>query len=112
MNTLICTSVAWIMLLFFRRLIIALNMPSCIWRERKGFFPIAFTPRSGPCAAMEMGAAAIMANTALATSGNLPLMAEAFKLAIEAGRKAYLAKTGAVQDGASASSPLTGFLRD
>ena len=62
--------------------------------------------------AMEMGAAAIMANTALATSGNLPLMAEAFKLAIEAGRKAYLAKTGAVQDCASASSPLTGFLRD
>ena len=67
---------------------------------------------SQACAAMEMGAAAIMANTALATSGNLPLMAEAFKLAIEAGRKAYLAKTGAVQDSASASSPLTGFLRD
>ena len=67
---------------------------------------------SQACEAMEMGAAAIMANTALATSGNLPLMAEAFKLAIESGRKAYLAKTGAVQDGASASSPLTGFLRD
>ncbi|MEQ6457666.1 HisA/HisF-related TIM barrel protein, partial [Salmonella enterica] len=41
--------------------------------------------------AMEMGADAIMANTAMATAGNIPLMAEAFKLAINAGRKAYLA---------------------
>ena len=67
---------------------------------------------SQACAAMEMGAAAIMANTAIATSGDLPLMAGAFKLAIEAGRKAYLAGLGAVRDRASASSPLTGFLRD
>ena len=67
---------------------------------------------SQACAAMEMGAAAIMANTAIATSGNLPLMAAAFRQAIEAGRKAYLAGTGAVRDSASASSPLTGFLRD
>lgn len=67
---------------------------------------------SQACAAMEMGAAAIMANTALATSGNVPLMAQAFMLAIEAGRNAYLARTGAVRDCASASSPLTGFLRD
>ena len=67
---------------------------------------------SQACAAMEMGAAAIMANTALATSGNVPLMAQAFRLAIEAGHNAYLARTGAVRDCASASSPLTGFLRD
>ena len=43
---------------------------------------------SQACEAMEMGAAAIMANTALATAGDLPLMASAFKSAIEAGRKA------------------------
>ena len=63
--------------------------------------------------AMEMGAAAIMANTALATAGNLPMMASAFKDAIEAGRKAYLAGLGRVLTrGAAASDPLTGFLRD
>ena len=68
---------------------------------------------SEACAAMEMGAAAIMANTALATAGDLTLMAESFKLAIEAGRKAYLAGVGRVLTrGASASDPLTGFLRD
>lgn len=63
--------------------------------------------------AMEMGAAAIMANTALATAGDLPLMASAFKNAINAGRKAYLAGLGRVLTrGASASDPLTGFLHD
>ena len=68
---------------------------------------------SQACEAMEMGAAAIMANTALATAGNLPLMASAFRQAIEAGRKAYLAGTGRVLlRGAAASDPLTGFLRD
>lgn len=68
---------------------------------------------SHACEAMEMGAAAIMANTALATAGNLPLMASAFKDAIQAGRKAYLAGLGRVLTrGASASDPLTGFLRD
>lgn len=68
---------------------------------------------SQACEAMEMGAAAIMANTALATAGDLPLMASAFGQAIEAGRKAYLAGTGRVLTrGASASDPLTGFLRD
>ncbi len=68
---------------------------------------------SQACEAMEMGAAAIMANTALATAGNLPLMASAFRSAIEAGRKAYLAKPGRVLSrGAAASDPLTGFLRD
>ena len=45
---------------------------------------------SQACEAMEMGCAAVMANTALATAGNLPLMAQAFRLAIIAGRDAYL----------------------
>lgn len=67
---------------------------------------------SQACEAMEMGTAAIMANTAIATAGNLPLMASAFRDAINAGRKAYLAGCGAVRATASASSPLTGFLRD
>lgn len=68
---------------------------------------------SQACEAMEMGAAAIMANTALATAGNLPLMASAFRHAIEAGRKAYLSGIGRVLTrGASASDPLTGFLHD
>lgn len=68
---------------------------------------------SQACEAMEMGASAIMANTALATAGELPLMASAFRLAIEAGRRAFLAKPGRVLTrGASASDPLTGFLRD
>ncbi|MBE5918955.1 thiazole synthase [Pseudobutyrivibrio sp.] len=66
---------------------------------------------SQACEAMEMGAAAIMANTALATAGDLTLMASAFKDAINAGRKAYLAGLGRVLTrGASASDPLTGFL--
>jgi thiazole synthase len=66
---------------------------------------------SQACEAMEMGAAAIMANTALATAGDLTMMASAFKSAIEAGRKAYLAGLGRVLTrGAAASDPLTGFL--
>lgn len=68
---------------------------------------------SQACEAMEMGAAAIMANTALTTAGDLPMMASAFKNAVEAGRKAYLSGLGRVLTrGASASDPLTGFLRD
>lgn len=67
---------------------------------------------SQACEAMEMGAASIMANTAIASAGNLPLMASAFHDAINAGRKAYLAGCGNVRDTASASSPLTGFLHD
>ena len=68
---------------------------------------------SQACEAMEMGAAAIMANTALATAGDLSLMVSAFKDAIDAGRKAYLAGIGRVLTrGASSSDPLTGFLRD
>ena len=68
---------------------------------------------SQACEAMEMGAAAIMANTAIATAGDVALMACAFKNAIEAGRSAYLAGLGRILEGrASASSPLTGFLQD
>lgn len=68
---------------------------------------------SQACEAMEMGAAAIMANTALATAGNLALMARAFRQAIEAGRAAYRAGLGRVLPrGGSSSDPLTGFLRD
>ena len=68
---------------------------------------------SQACEAMEMGAAAVMANTALATAGDLPLMASAFKNSIEAGRSAYLAGLGRVLTrGAESSDPLTGFLRD
>ncbi len=61
--------------------------------------------------AMEMGAAAVLVNTAIATADNPVLIAEAFAQAVEAGRKAYLAGPGATQQFASASSPLTGFLR-
>ncbi len=68
---------------------------------------------SQACLAMEMGAAAVMSNTAIATAGDIPQMASAFKLAIESGRKAYLAGLGRVlEKGGSASSPLTGFLED
>lgn len=67
---------------------------------------------SQACEAMEMGAAAIMANTAIATAGDIPAMAESFRLAIEAGHLAYKAKLGRIQDKGSASSPLTGYLRD
>lgn len=61
--------------------------------------------------AMEMGAAAVLVNTAIATAGNPVLMAQAFGQAVKAGRNAFLSGTGAVNKFAQASSPLTGFLR-
>ncbi|MFL0195075.1 thiazole synthase [Clostridium sp. WILCCON 0269] len=68
---------------------------------------------SQACEAMEMGVDAIMANTAIATAGNVGLMAKAFKSAIEAGRAAYLAGLGrTLHHGSEASSPLTGFLQN
>ncbi|MCD2492634.1 thiazole synthase [Lacrimispora sp. NSJ-141] len=68
---------------------------------------------SQACEAMEMGVSAIMANTAVATAGDIKVMAGAFKKAIEAGREAYLAGPGRILGrGGDASSPLTGFLRD
>jgi len=66
---------------------------------------------SQACEAMEMGAAAVMANTAIATAGDVPAMAGAFKQAIEAGRTAFVTGMGRVLSrGGSASDPLTGFL--
>jgi thiazole synthase len=62
--------------------------------------------------AMEMGADAVLVNTAIATANDPPTMAEAFKLAVEAGRTAFLSGPAAAGKKASASSPLTGFLRD
>lgn len=68
---------------------------------------------SQACEAMEIGCAAVMANTAIATAGDIPKMASAFKLAIEAGRAAFLSKPGRILEvGGEASSPLTGFLED
>lgn len=61
---------------------------------------------------MEMGADACLINTAIASSPNPVLMAQAFKEAIEAGRKGYLAGLGERDSVAVASSPLTGFLND
>ena len=60
--------------------------------------------------AMEMGADAVLVNTAIATAQNSALAAEAFSFAIKAGRSAYLAKIEKEKSYASASSPLTGFL--
>ena len=62
--------------------------------------------------AMEMGADAVLVNTAIATADEVSRMALAFKLAVEAGRMAYEAGATAASKLASASSPLTGFLRD
>jgi thiazole synthase len=60
--------------------------------------------------AMELGADAVLVNTALADAENHGEMARAFALATEAGRRAYLAGLGPVRERAEASSPLTGFL--
>lgn len=68
---------------------------------------------SQACEAMEMGASAVMANTAIATAGDITKMAAAFKMAVEAGRIAYTTGMGRVlEKGSDPSSPLTGFLRD
>ncbi len=60
--------------------------------------------------AMEMGADAVLVNTAIAVAGDPVGMADAFRLATIAGRKAYLAGLGAVSSSAEATSPLTSFL--
>ncbi len=62
--------------------------------------------------AMEIGADAVLVNTAIATAGDPVGMAVAFKLAVEAGRRAHEAGPRAPQRIAEASSPLTGFLRE
>ncbi|MBH38084.1 thiazole synthase [bacterium] len=60
--------------------------------------------------AMELGADAVLVNTAIATAENPEEMASAFKLATIAGRKAFLAGLAPEKVSAEASSPLTGFL--
>lgn len=67
---------------------------------------------SDACEAMEMGAAACLLNTAIASAGNPELMAEAFGKAVDAGRQAFLAGLGDTHQNAKASSPLTGFLNE
>jgi thiazole synthase len=62
--------------------------------------------------AMEIGADAVLVNTAIAVSNNPIRMAEAFKEAVIAGRKAYEAGLGKVRSHAIGSSPLTSFLFD
>jgi thiazole synthase len=65
---------------------------------------------SHAAAAMELGADAVLVNTAIAVAQNPVAMARAFKEATIAGRRAFESGPGAVSDTANASSPLTGFL--
>ncbi|CAM3416239.1 thiazole synthase [Parendozoicomonas haliclonae] len=60
--------------------------------------------------AMEMGADAVLVNTAIAVAGNPVVMADAFRMAVTAGRMAYESGLGGRQLKAEASSPLTAFL--
>ncbi len=62
--------------------------------------------------AMEMGADAVLVNTAIAVAKDPEEMARAFALGVQAGRKAYLAGKAAPRQTAEASSPLTGFLEE
>ncbi len=61
--------------------------------------------------AMEMGADAVLVNTAIAIAGNPAAMAEAFALAVKAGRMAFEAQLAEQRNVAEASSPLTAFLQ-
>jgi len=60
--------------------------------------------------ALEMGADAVLVNTAVGTAGDPVAMGAAFRLAVEAGRRAFRAGLAGRRDVAEASSPLTGFL--
>jgi thiazole synthase len=62
--------------------------------------------------AMEMGVDAVLVNTAIAVAGDPIEMARAFRLGVEAGRTAFLAKTATELPYADATSPLTGFLNE
>jgi thiazole synthase len=62
--------------------------------------------------AMEMGADAVLVNTAIAVSGNPVEMARAFRMAVEAGRMAYKARLAQPETAAKASSPFTGFFNE
>lgn len=61
--------------------------------------------------ALELGAGAVLVNTAIAVAGDPELMAEAFRDAVSAGRRGYVARLAPKGARAAASSPLTGFLR-
>lgn len=65
---------------------------------------------SEACEAMEMGADAVLVNTAIATAADPMRMAQAFGRAVKAGREAFLSGPGVMKKHADASSPLTGFL--
>lgn len=65
---------------------------------------------SHACEAMELGAAAVLVNTAVAIADNPPLIAKAFAMAVRAGRSGYLSGLPAPKASGAASSPLTGFL--
>lgn len=65
---------------------------------------------SEACECMEIGCAAVLVNTAIAVANDPVNMAKAFKEAVCAGRRAYLAGIASDRKYASASSPLTGFL--
>jgi thiazole synthase len=60
--------------------------------------------------AMELGGDAVLVNTAIGTAGDPVAMGAAFKQAVEAGRRGFLAGLPSVAGSADASSPLTGFL--
>ena len=86
-----------------------------ILRERITTVPLIVDAGVG-CAsdaarAMELGADAILMNTAIAAAENPELMAEAMKSAVEAGRKSYLAGRMPAKLYASASSPIEGVVR-
>ena len=66
---------------------------------------------SQACEALEMGAAAVLVNTAIAIAADPSRMANAFRIAVEAGREAYETGLADRLETASASSPLTGFLK-
>jgi thiazole synthase len=59
---------------------------------------------------MELGADAVLVNTAIGTAGDPAAMADAFRLAVDAGRSGFRAGLAGVRRDAAASSPLTGFL--
>ena len=67
---------------------------------------------SQACEAMEIGADAVLVNTAVASASRPAQLAKAFSKAVQAGREAYLSGLPEKRDFAAASSPLTGFLYD
>jgi thiazole synthase len=67
---------------------------------------------SSACECMEMGCAAVLVNTAIAIAKDPANIAKAFSLAVSAGRTAYLCGLPSINNFATPSSPLTGFLRN